>query len=64
MGRILEILALVRESARLMVGAPSYPAYRAHMAEHHPEAAPMSERAFFRNRQEARYGGKGGGRCC
>jgi len=24
----------------------------------------MSEAAFFRNRQEARYGGRNGGRCC
>jgi uncharacterized short protein YbdD (DUF466 family) len=24
----------------------------------------MSKAAFFRNRQEARYGGRNGGRCC
>ncbi|WP_374297884.1 YbdD/YjiX family protein [Sphingomonas sp.] len=57
-------LARVAETARLMVGVPSYDAYRRHMAEHHPAAEPMSEVAFFRERQEARYGGKNGGRCC
>ncbi|USI73178.1 YbdD/YjiX family protein [Sphingomonas morindae] len=49
--------------ARLMVGLPDYDAYRAHMAQHHPDRAVMSERDFFRDRQRARYGG-GGGRCC
>lgn len=55
--------ALLAETARLMVGAPSYAAYRRHMAERHPDAEPMDEVAFFRDRQRARYGG-GGGRCC
>ena len=56
-------LAMLAETARLMVGLPSYAAYRRHMAERHPDAAPMDEAAFFRDRQRARYGG-GGGRCC
>lgn len=56
-------LALLAETARLMVGLPSYAAYRRHMAETHPEAEPMDETAFFRDRQRARYGA-GGGRCC
>jgi uncharacterized short protein YbdD (DUF466 family) len=34
------------------------------MAERHPDHEPMDEIAFFRDRQQARYGGKGGGRCC
>ena len=58
------ILARVRETARLMVGVPRYDAYCRHMADHHPGAPVMSEIAFFRDRQEARYGGKSGGRCC
>jgi len=58
------LLARLRETARLMVGQPSYEAYLAHMAAHHPERAPMSRTAFFRDREQARYGGKGGGRCC
>jgi uncharacterized short protein YbdD (DUF466 family) len=50
--------------ARLMVGQPSYDAYLTHMAHHHPERTPMDRIAFFREREQARYGGKGGGRCC
>jgi len=57
-------LARLRETAHLMVGLPSYAAYVRHMAERHPDRTPMSEAAFFRDRQEARYGGKNGGRCC
>ncbi|WP_349257194.1 YbdD/YjiX family protein [Pedomonas sp.] len=53
----------VRETANLMIGIPSYENYLAHMANRHPDIAPMSEIEFFRNRQEARYGA-GGARCC
>ncbi len=53
-----------RDAARMMVGQPSYDAYLAHMAAHHPDHAPMDRVAFFRNREEARFGAKGGGRCC
>ncbi|RZT56687.1 uncharacterized short protein YbdD (DUF466 family) [Sphingomonas sp. BK036] len=56
--------AKARETALLMVGVPSYAAYCQHMAERHPDHPPMDERTFFRDRQEARYGSKGGGRCC
>ena len=30
----------------------------------HPDKPVMSYEAFFRERQEARYGGKGGPKCC
>jgi uncharacterized short protein YbdD (DUF466 family) len=60
-GRLLSALA---EAGRLMVGQSSYHAYRDHMAAHHPEDPVMDERAFFRNRQDARYAGRNGGRCC
>ncbi|MDB5697382.1 MAG: hypothetical protein JWN69_186 [Alphaproteobacteria bacterium] len=63
MTRIKVLLALARDTARLMVGVPSYQAYRLHRAERHPGAPVMSETEFFRNRQEARYG-SGTGRCC
>ena len=53
----------VRETALLMVGQPSYDAYLRHMAQRHPDRPPMSRVEFFRNREQARYGG-GGGRCC
>ncbi len=60
----MAFFATLAETARAMVGVPSYAAYRRHMAEAHPDAAPMTERDFFRNRQEARYGAGGGGKCC
>lgn len=54
---------LGRDMARLMVGQPSYDAYLAHMHRHHPDREPLSRQQFFRNREQARYGG-GTGRCC
>jgi uncharacterized short protein YbdD (DUF466 family) len=58
------MLATFARTARLMVGLPDYDAYLRHMAAHHPDQAVMDRTQFFRNRQEARYGGKNGGRCC
>jgi uncharacterized short protein YbdD (DUF466 family) len=58
------LIARLRETARLMVGQPSYDAYLAHMATRHPGREPMDRVTFFRNREQARYGGKSGGRCC
>lgn len=54
------------DSARLMVGVPDYEAYVAHVRKTHPDTEPMTYEAFFRDRQQARYGGdgKGGFRCC
>ncbi|AJG21526.1 YbdD/YjiX family protein [Cupriavidus basilensis] len=51
------------QSLRLMVGLPDYQTYVAHMEATHPEREPMTYEAFFRERQEARYGG-GQGKCC
>lgn len=58
------LFALVRDAARAMAGVRSYPAYRDHMLRHHPEVKPMNERDFFRNRQEAHYGGGKHSSCC
>lgn len=57
-------LAILRRMARLMVGLPDYDAYLHHRAAHHPGEPVMDRVTFFRDRQEARYGGKNGGRCC
>jgi uncharacterized short protein YbdD (DUF466 family) len=51
------------QAARLMVGVPDYETYVAHVKATHPERPVMSYEEFFRDRQEARYGG-GAGRCC
>lgn len=52
------------QTLRLMVGVPDYDTYVAHMRRVHPDQEPMSYEAFFRERQEARYGGKGRVGCC
>jgi uncharacterized short protein YbdD (DUF466 family) len=51
------------QSLRLMVGVPDYGTYLRHMAATHPDQAPMDYEAFFRERQDARYGSRTG-RCC
>ncbi len=53
----------LREGGALMVGVPDYERYLAHMRETHPELTPLSRDAFVRGRMQARYGGKGGGKC-
>lgn len=63
-GQITTLIDTLRRTARSMVGLPDYDAYCAHMATRHPDAAVMNKLEFFRDRQEARYGGKNGGRCC
>jgi uncharacterized short protein YbdD (DUF466 family) len=60
------LTCLLRDGARLMIGVPKYEAYLAHARSAHPDHEPMSYAQFFRNRQDARYGGGGKGdfRCC
>jgi len=63
--RLSLVMRCACDTARLMVGLPSYDAYLAHMAQTHPDQPPMSYAEFFRNRQDARFGGRSGGfRCC
>jgi len=52
------------QTARLMVGVPDYEVYVTHMTTNHPDQHCMTYEEFFRERQEARYGGKSMGRCC
>ena len=53
------------QSMRLMVGVPEYSTYVDHMRNTHPDQPVMSYQEFFRERQEARYGGNGKiTRCC
>ncbi len=53
------------QSMRLMVGVPEYSTYVNHMRATHPDQPVMSYQEFFRERQEARYGGNGKiTRCC
>jgi uncharacterized short protein YbdD (DUF466 family) len=49
-----------------MVGMPDYDNYVEHMQMTHPDKPLMTYEVFFRERQEARYGGGNGQspRCC
>jgi len=56
----------LNQAARMLVGIPDYDTYVQHMRTRHPDKPVMSYKEFFRERQQARYGGdgKGGMRCC
>ena len=56
-------LARIGATVRLIIGAPDYAAYVAHVRTHHPEREPLSEQAFVADRLAARYE-KPGSRCC
>jgi uncharacterized short protein YbdD (DUF466 family) len=57
--------AYLGQTARLMVGLPDYDNYLNHMQKTHPEQSVMTYEEFFRERQDARYGGNGRiARCC
>lgn len=61
-----QLFRQVTRTARLMVGVPDYDAYVAHRQQQHPGEPVMSYAEFFRERQDSRYGAKGGkiSRCC
>ncbi len=52
------------QTAKMMVGVPDYDNYVQHMKNTHPDQTPMTYEEFFRDRQDARYGSKGGPKCC
>jgi uncharacterized short protein YbdD (DUF466 family) len=55
--------AYLGETARLMVGQPDYDVYVQHIRLKHPDQTPMTYEEFFRNREDARFGGATG-KCC
>lgn len=61
-GKTLD-LSVIRRTAELMLGVPDYDAYRAHMAARHPDLPALEREAFYRARQQARYGATSM-RCC
>ena len=62
---ITQAIRQLSQSLRLMVGVPEYSTYVDHMRDTHPDQPVMTYAEFFRERQEARYGGKGRlSRCC
>ncbi|XKM13821.1 YbdD/YjiX family protein [Orbaceae bacterium ac157xtp] len=52
------------QAAKLMIGIPDYDNYVQHIKLTHPELTPMTYEEFFKERQDAKYGGKGGFKCC
>lgn len=58
-------LSVLVQGGRQVCGIPDYQAYLAHQHRHHPEQPLLSYEAFFRERIDARYGGRNGKmRCC
>ena len=57
------LLVRLSHALRVIVGAPRYDAYRAHLAQHHPQTEPMSHAEFERARLTDRYS-KPGAKCC
>ncbi|RDU64831.1 KCU-star family selenoprotein [Helicobacter sp. MIT 14-3879] len=47
----------------LLVGMPSYDKYVEHMKKNHPDKVPKSQRDFFKEALENKYG-QGGSKCC
>jgi len=58
-----EVLDLLRDVSRALVGVGSYAAYLDHLRTHHHDAPPMTEVEFFRSRQAAHFG-PSRSRCC
>ena len=65
-GRLFDIGRCLCDGARLMVGVPNYDTYVAHVRATHPDKPVMTYEEFFRDRQNAKFGGggKGGFVCC
>jgi uncharacterized short protein YbdD (DUF466 family) len=63
---LAKFAARLRDGARLMVGQGDYDAYVAHMRATHDGAPVLSRTAFFRARENARFGAAGARafRCC
>ena len=63
---LARLAAKLRDGARLMVGQGDYDAYVAHMRARHAAQEIMSREAFFRARENARFGADGSRafRCC
>ena len=62
-GTLKQAGSYLGQSLRLMVGLPVYDTYLAHMGRTHPDEPAMTYEEFFRERQEARYGGSRAS-CC
>ena len=65
LARLRQWYATLVQGGRQVCGIPDYQAYLAHHRRHHPDQPPLSYETFFRERIDARYGGRNGKiRCC
>lgn len=53
----------IARGLRAILGAPDYDRYLSHLRSAHPEALPMSQKQFVKERMESRYS-RPGSRCC
>ena len=61
-GTLGTLLTRLARSLRVVIGAPDYERYLAHMREHHPESRPLSEAELLERRMRDRE--RPGARCC
>lgn len=63
---LAKLAGKLRDGAKLMVGQGDYDAYAAHMRQRHDGSPVMTREAFFRAREDARFGAGGARafRCC
>lgn len=61
--RLVVGLAGVARAIRVILGAPDYEGYLAHILADHPGCEPMSRDEFSKERLESRYS-RPGARCC
>jgi uncharacterized short protein YbdD (DUF466 family) len=61
--RLKRLVRIAGRTFGQVIGLPDYEAYLAHHRANHPEEPAMTREAFYRNRQQARFG-SGQGRCC
>lgn len=65
LARLARWCSLLVRGGRQMCGIPDYQSYLAHHRRHHPDRPTLTYEAFFRERIDARYGGRNGNtRCC
>lgn len=57
------VLARLLGALRQVTGMPDYPRYQAHMQARHPGCRVLSEKEFYEEYVNSRYG-NGASRCC
>ena len=62
-GKLVSAFAGIGRALRLVLGAPDYERYVAHVRDAHPGCVPLTRVQFERERLDARYT-RPGSRCC